>query len=363
VNVVRPSLLVDMNKCRRNIEKMVNKAKIAGVAFRPHFKTHQSLEIGQLFKEYGVSRIAVSSLDMALYFAEEWDDIVVAIPININAIEIINILASKIQLHILVERIETILFLKDKLSAPVGVYIEVDTGYGRTGIPHNYIEYISDIANAIEEAPMMKNSGLLDHAGHTYNARGKAEIRQIAIDAQQKMSRLAERILPHYPDMNVSSGDTPTCSAMNTFGSSTEIRTGNFCFYDLTQWQIGSCELEEIAICMACPIIATYPDRQEVLIHGGGVHFSKDVLAHPEYGTIYGLVVHEDEWSNPISDCYITKLSQEHGTVKVNVPMSYRLNVGDTLYILPAHSCLTADAMPYYADRQDNRIEKWGGIA
>ena len=339
------------------------KARQAGVAFRPHFKTHQSLEIGRWFKTYGISKISVSSLEMAEYFASEWEDILVAIPVNINTIEIINTLTSTIRLHIVVERIEIIALLSKMLSAPLGVYIEIDTGYGRSGIPSNYIEYISDIAHAIEHEPLMTNSGLLDHAGHTYSARGKVKIRQIAIAAQQKMSRLAERILPHYQSMDVSSGDTPTCSVMNTFGSATEIRTGNFCFYDLTQWQIGSCNLNQIAVCMACPIIAIYPDRQEVLIHGGGIHFSKDVFIHSEYGAIYGLVVNEEDWSQPIAECYVSKLSQEHGTVKVSVSLSYKLKLGDSLYILPVHSCLTADALPFYEDLGGNRIEKWSGIS
>jgi len=363
VKVSRPTLLIDINKCRHNIASMVDKAKKANVDLRPHFKTHQSLEIGRIFKEYGITKIAVSSLDMASYFAKEWKDILVAIPVNINAIDEINILGSKIKLHIAVERLETIKFINDKIKVPIGVFIEIDTGYGRTGIPHHYIEYIGDIANAIEKSPLLSNSGLMDHAGHTYNARGKAEIRKIAIDAQQRMAQLAERILPHYSDMIISSGDTPICSVMNSFGVANEIRTGNFCFYDLTQWQIGSCKLDEIAVCMACPIIATYPDRQEVLIHGGGVHFSKDVFQHKEYGAIYGLVVDENDWAKPIADCYITKLSQEHGTVKVNSNLSYNLKLGDTLYILPVHSCLTADAMPFYNTLQGEIIAKWDGIS
>ena len=360
--MLRPTLLLDSDVCRRNIAMMASKARKAGVAFRPHFKTHQSLEIGKWFKEFGVTRISVSSLEMAQYFANEWDDILIAIPVNVNATTIINELATKAKLHIVVERLETVERLRSEINTPLGVFIEIDTGYGRTGIPSNYIEYVSDIANAINAAPMLSNSGLLDHAGHTYSARSKAKIRQVAIEAHQKMSRLAERILPHYNEMEVSSGDTPTCSVMNTFGSATEIRTGNFCFYDLTQWQIGSCELNQIAVCMACPIIAIYPDRQEVLIHGGAVHFSKDLFIHSEYGPIYGLIVSEANWSTPIEGCYVSKLSQEHGTVKVSVQLSYKLKIGDTLYILPVHSCLTADAMPYYEDLQGNRIDKWSGI-
>ncbi len=40
---------------------MAQKATNANVLFRPHFKTHQSKGIGDLFREQGVTRIAVSS--------------------------------------------------------------------------------------------------------------------------------------------------------------------------------------------------------------------------------------------------------------------------------------------------------------
>lgn len=357
----RPTLLLDIDKCKANIQRMAHKAARANVIFRPHFKTHQSRTIGNWYKEFGVDRITCSSLDMASYFSSEWDDILVAIPVNINAIDQINELASRIKLHLLVESIETVQFLADNLQNPVGIYIEVDTGYGRTGIPSPYVEYIADIAAFISQSGKMSNSGLLDHGGHLYSARGVVEIRQMAIQAQQKFNKLAERILPHYPEMNVSTGDTPSCSVMNTFGSATEIRPGNSCFYDLTQNQIGSCDLFDIAVCMACPIIATYPDRGEVIIHGGGVHFSKDTLTHEEYRIIYGLVVDPEDWSQTLAGCYVSKLSQEHGTVKVNLPLSYKLKVGDTLYILPVHSCLTSDAMPCYWTTTGEKIEKWNG--
>ncbi|MEL6971921.1 MAG: alanine racemase, partial [Bacteroidota bacterium] len=66
-----PTLLLDEQRCRRNIAAMVQNAEQQQVQLRPHFKTHQSLEIGRWFKENGVNKITVSSLAMAHYFAAE----------------------------------------------------------------------------------------------------------------------------------------------------------------------------------------------------------------------------------------------------------------------------------------------------
>ena len=70
----------------------------------------------------------------------------------------------------------------------------------------------------------------------------------------------------------------------------TEIRPGNFVFYDLDQLKIGSCQLEQIAIRLVCPIISIYKERNTLLIYGGSVHFSKDYIIENEkkcFGYVY----------------------------------------------------------------------------
>jgi len=64
-----PTLLLNKEISLANIERMANKVKAAGAVFRPHFKTHQSLEVGRWFRDFGVECITVSSMKMAAYFA------------------------------------------------------------------------------------------------------------------------------------------------------------------------------------------------------------------------------------------------------------------------------------------------------
>ena len=83
MQIIKPTLLVDERKSRENIRRMVQRARNAGVSFRPHMKTHQSNEVGEWFRDEGVDRIAVSSVDMAKYFANGgWKDITIAFPFN-----------------------------------------------------------------------------------------------------------------------------------------------------------------------------------------------------------------------------------------------------------------------------------------
>ncbi|MCB9316932.1 MAG: hypothetical protein H6569_12400 [Lewinellaceae bacterium] len=125
----KPTLLLNTKKCRANIEKMVQKAQRNNIAFRPHFKTHQSREIDNWFRAYGIDRITVSSLTMANYFAADgWNDITVAFPANIREIATINALASAIQLNLLVESVETVEQLAQKLKAPAAFIEKIQLG-------------------------------------------------------------------------------------------------------------------------------------------------------------------------------------------------------------------------------------------
>ena len=100
----QPVLLIDEEVTRRNIDRMVSIAHHNQVSFRPHFKTHQSAEIGGWFREKGVSKITVSSVEMAEYFADHgWDDILIAFSLNPRQLDRIQALAHRIHLGVLLE--------------------------------------------------------------------------------------------------------------------------------------------------------------------------------------------------------------------------------------------------------------------
>ena len=112
LTIIKPTLLLDKGKALQNINCMADKAKRNSIRFRPHFKTHQSAQIGEWFREFGVNAITVSSVEMAMYFAQHgWKDITIAFPVNILEIDNINKLASSIQLNLLVESEQTVAFL------------------------------------------------------------------------------------------------------------------------------------------------------------------------------------------------------------------------------------------------------------
>ena len=342
-----PTLFLDPVRCKKNIAKMAAKARRNNVAFRPHVKTHQSLSVARWLKEEGVAKITVSSLKMAAYFAQEWDDITVAFPTNILEIETINTLAPKIQLNLCVENIEVLEFLKNHLKAPVGIFLKMDIGYNRTGIAVDRFSLIDQLLSQMDQTPMLQFKGFLGHAGHSYQCRSKEAIETVHQTSKEKFLILKSHYQEQYPELTLSYGDTPSCSVTEDFTGIDEIRPGNFIFYDLTQNIIGSNELDEIAVAMACPVVAKHPDRNEIVIYGGGVHLSKDRVEDPETGVIFGRIAEKkgSGWGACIPNMHLKSLSQEHGIVSVPKETMRDYAIGELLWVLPVHSCMAADLM------------------
>lgn len=359
--LTHPTLLLDKARVQRNIERMVARAAAAGVALRPHFKTHQSQAVAEWCKAAGIRKATVSSLRMAAYFAAAgWDDITVAFPVNVREVAAVNALASRIRLQLLVEHPDAVAAFAERLEHPVRMMIKVDTGYHRAGILYKNLSEIRRLAAAIDAAPLMQMAGVLHHAGHSYQARGRTQLLEVHRESLANMAEVVEALRGAYPSLEVSVGDTPTCSVAEQFGVATELRPGNFVFYDLMMVQIGACTHDDIGVAMACPIVSKYPDRGEVMIYGGGVHFSKDALTAKHGHTLYGQVVADDGalgWGDIVPGVELRRLSQEHGILSAPREWIDRVAVGDVVKVLPVHSCMTADVMKQYITTEGERID------
>jgi D-serine deaminase-like pyridoxal phosphate-dependent protein len=350
--IVKPTLILDKKRVLKNIEKMAGKAKRAHVRFRPHFKTHQSAEIGNWFRDFGVTAITVSSLDMALYFAEGgWSDITVAIIVNLLEIDKINSLARKIKLSLLVDSEEVLSLLNENLQYPAGMWIKVDTGYHRTGVMWDDFESIRSLAQKINESPKLAFKGLLTHAGHSYRAKSVEEIQGIHDETVIRLSAVKDYLHGAGIEIcEISVGDTPTCSVVDNFEGLDEIRPGNFVFYDLMQEKLGACTEDEIAVAVACPVVGKYKDRNQLAVYGGAVHLSPACVVDESGKQVFGYATSlENETFGSINkNAPVIALSQEHGVVQIEASLLNRIEPGNLLPIYPVHSCLTCSLHKEY---------------
>jgi D-serine deaminase-like pyridoxal phosphate-dependent protein len=345
-NITRPSLIINRQICQTNIQRMLDKARASNVIFRPHFKTHQSIEVASWFKDFGVDKITVSSLEMAQQYAKAgWNDITIAFPANIREIKKYNALVPKIRLNLLVDSEEVASALSKGIRNEIGIFVEVDCGYARSGVHYNNFEKIDRIINVLTNSETLVFRGFLSHFGNTYQANSTAEIEDIYHSSLLHLNVLKSKFKIEYPEIIVSVGDTPTCSILADLSGADEIRPGNFVYNDLMQYYLNSCTFDDIAVTVACPVCGIYPDRNEIVIYGGAIHFSKDSL--DQDGQLFGLVVQysKNGWTSPLEDCKLISISQEHGVISASDELMSIVKHGDLLGILPIHSCLTADLL------------------
>ncbi|MBK8833071.1 MAG: hypothetical protein IPN60_19900 [Saprospiraceae bacterium] len=189
------------------------------------------------------------------------------------------------------------------------------------------------------------------------------EVQRIYDHALAALLDLKKKYLSVFPAISISLGDTPGASMVERFGLVDELRPGNFVFYDLMQEEIGACQMDDIAVAMACPVVAVHPERKQWIIYGGAIHFSKDFLLMEDGRKCFGRMVNvtDHSWSaaDTMNNPYLISLSQEHGVVQCTDQNFDLCRPGDMSLWLPVHSCLTADAIGAYINTVGTPIDHY----
>jgi len=336
---------------------MREKALRSGVAFRPHVKTHKTIEIGRM--QHGGNGaassgpITVSTLAEAEFFAEAgFRDITYAMPIAPEKIDRAAALARRIErLNLLVDS-EVALRGLESHGQTFDVFLKVDCGYHRAGVDPADPDSLR-LALAMASSPRIRLQGFLTHAGHSYNAGSADEIRRIAAEETSALTRF-RALDPELAGVTRSIGSTPTASIVERFDDCDEVRPGNYVFYDAFQATIGSCSLDDVAVSVLTTVVGSYPERRNLIVDAGALALSKDTSPdHLAPGFGYGIVCDERLRPLPLK---LIALSQEHGKVEGDL----HLPVGTRLRIIPNHSCLTAAMYEtYFAVEGGGVVGEW----
>lgn len=350
-----PAFLVDRSIVARNCARMRSKAHESGVSFRPHVKTHKSVEIGRMQHDGATGPITVSTLAEAEAFANDgFRDITYAFPIAPEKLDRVADLAARIdRLNILVDSEIAFRAIEEvgaRRDVAFDVFLKVDCGYHRAGVDPDSPDSVR-LALRLGRSEHVRFQGLLTHAGHSYNVKDPEEIRRIAAEESACLTRFRALLATEgLGDIRRSIGSTPTASIVERFADCDEVRPGNYVFYDAFQSTIGSCALDDVAVSVLTTVVGSYPERGSLIIDAGALALSKDVSTEhvrPDFG--YGLVCDLELRPLPMR---IVALSQEHGKVasQVHVP------VGTKLRVVPNHSCLTSAMFESYQILDGGRI-------
>ena len=359
-----PALIVDGERMRRNAGFVTERAKSLNVALRPHVKTHRSLEIARLQTEGNFGGIMVSTLAEAHFFADGgFTDIVYGVPIEPGKFAEAFELARKIEkFAVLTDDAATARALGEAArrdDVRLGVYLKTDVGYHRCGVEPDTDEAV-EIPRLIADSSHLDFAGILTHAGHSYHADTPEKLLAVAREERDKMRALAERLRgAGLAVPNVSVGSTPTMSAVDDLAGVTELRCGNYIFYDAFQATLGSCRVTDCALTVLAAVVHRDAARLKIVVDAGAVALSKDrgaveFDAACGYGRVYDLAGND-------LDLRVGSLSQEHGEIEVAEESVFdRLKVGTRVRILANHSCLTALQHSHYHILEGGRlVDRW----
>ena len=358
-----PCALVDLDRLERNAARMADKARRLGVRLRPHVKTHKCVEAARIQTADAFGGITVSTLAEARAFAAEgFTDITYAVPIAPQKIAEAADLNDEIDaLNILVDHPDILRAAEETAasrSTILPVFLEIDCGGGRSGVDPES-ETTRALARRLADFAAIDFRGLLTHAGHSYRTRNRSEAFMIACEERNVMATLAAELRDLGLEFReVSVGATPTMRAIDDLTGVTEVRPGNYLFYDFFQAMIGSCEIDEIAFSVLTTVISVHPEHGRAAIDAGALALSKDagpIHVDPECG--FGMpVALEDQ--HPLPALRVATLTQEHGAL--SGPGVEALRPGTRIRIVPNHSCLAAACFEsYHVLRGTEVVDEW----
>lgn len=333
-----PSLVLDLEIFKRNVEELLQICKENGVSLQPHAKTHRTPELGLLQQELGCDGLCVAKLGEAEGFAKAGvKKITVAYPIlGSTKVERARTLSASIDLTLAVDSItgaESIGKVFAQHSQVCPVLLIIDSGLGRDGaIPEN----APMIAKSINEVPGVKVVGIMTHEGVVYGASNRESMIAEARRTSEMMVSVSNAIREAGVNISrVSMGASASARVAATISGVNQIRPGIFAFNDLGQIALGNATPETCAVRVLSTVVSR-PTSDSAVIDAGSKSLSADLLPAKEHRGEFpghGLIIGKTGW-------IIERLSEEHGMLKwTGEGTPKELSIGEQIQIIPNHVC------------------------
>lgn len=330
-----PGVVIDVDVMEANLQRMADAARKAGVALRPHIKTHKSPWIAHRQLALGAAGVTVAKLGEAEVMIHAGiTDILIAYPlVGEHKLRRLAGLLHHAQITVALDSVEVaepLSRLGESLGRPIPVYIDVDTGLKRIGLPAASPEVV-ELGRRLHQLPGIRVTGVMTHGGHVNAARSPQEQEALALAQARALVETARALRQAgVPVQHVSPGSTPSARYELQVDGVTEIRPGTYVFYDancVDQWTatVEQCAARIVATVVSRPA----PDR--AVIDAG----SKTISPEPRRDGTYGIIV-----GRP--DLRLDRLSEEHGMIRLADPAQRameHLEVGQRLEIIPSHIC------------------------
>ncbi len=320
-----PCAVIDMDRVERNIARIQKACDEAGVANRPHIKTHKNPTLARMQIAAGAKGITCQKLGEAEIMANAGIDNIL-ISYNLLGEEKmarLGALQRKTNMTVAADNSTVVAGLpkaSEIAGRPLSVVVECDTGRKRAGV-ETPAEAIA-LAREIASSKGLQFAGFMLYPTET----GWTEAQKFYDDA------LAGVRAHGLEATIVSTGGTPNLVNLGKLKGGTEHRFGTYIYNDRMQVAAGSATGDDCALHIYSTVVSRAAPERGILDAGsktlttdtGGLEGHGLILEHPE--------------------AKIARFAEEHGFLDLS-RSNTRPKVGDVVRIVPNHVCVVVNMM------------------
>ena len=318
-----PAVVIDLDVVERNIARVQALCEAAGVANRPHIKTHKSPVIASMQRDAGARGITCQKIGEAEVMADGGhEDILIAYNIlGEEKLGRLGRLLARTKVTVAADN-PTVVAGLPQAAAIAGrnleVVVECDTGRRRAGV-ETAAEAVA-LAREIASRPGLSFSGFMLYPPE--NAMAETQAFLDAATAGVREMGLEPRM--------VSSGGTPNLVNLGGIQGVTEHRAGTSVFNDRMMLAAGVAQLEDCALTVYATVVSRAGAERGIVDSGsktltsdtGGLEGHGLILEHPQ--------------------AKIARFAEEHGFLDLS-GCNDRPQVGDVVRIVPNHVCVVVN--------------------
>ncbi|WP_405110421.1 alanine racemase [Paenibacillus sp. FSL K6-1217] len=340
-----------MDILQRNIVGMAKRLKACGIQHRPHIKSHKSAAIARMQLTAGAIGITTAKLSEAEVFAAAGvESILIAYPlIGADKLDRFAALHMKCRMITAVDSITGASGLSEvgmRTGKPVRVLVEIDGGLHRGGRQAG--EDALRFALTVQSLPGIRVSGLMGYFGTIYRNTGEAAFIEAAREEATLMMDTAALFREAgLPVDIISTGSSPAALMCRELGGVTEVRAGNYVFWDASGVGMGLASEEDCALRVIATVVSI-PLPGRATIDAGTKSLTSD-KAHGRDG--FGIIAGHPEVK-------LAALNEEHGFLQYD-PLLEPFQLGDRIEIIPNHSCVIPNLHNRVAGVRNGRWSEW----
>ena len=331
-----PAVVIDLDRVEANIARVQALCDKAGVANRPHIKTHKIPALARMQAAAGAQGITCQKLGEAEIMADAGiDDILVSYNLigEMRAGRLGN-LAKHCNITVAADNpvtLETYAEAGRLAERPIDVVVECDTGLKRAGV-ETAAEAVA-LATEIKANPHLRFAGFLFYPTET--SWGETQTFYDTALAGVRALGLEARI--------VSTGGTPNLANIGGLRGATEHRAGTYIFNDRMMLSCGAATLADCALNVFTTVVSRAGPERGILDAG-----SKTLTSDTGGLAGHGLILEHPQ-------ARIKGFAEEHGFLDL-AGVNDKPKVGDIVRVIPNHVCVVVNMVDRLIAVRNNQI-------